>query len=251
MSAIVAIPARLGSTRFPRKVLADIHGRPMLWHVYQGVSSARSISDVWVLSDSEEVLDVASSWGARVLMTSPECPSGTARIASVLEELEGDVVVNVQGDEPLISGNVIDGLIEALEGDIQTAVATPVYAITDPQDITSPNVVKVARGSDGVALYFSRSPIPYVRDTEPSGWLSQASFWGHAGVYAFRRDVLVEYPWLPEGRLETAEKLEQLRLLEAGKRILTVEIDYHPRGVDIPSDLELVKRVLESNPRRV
>ena len=248
MAAIVAIPARLGSTRFPRKVLADIHGRPMLWYVYQGVSKAKRITDVWVLSDSQEVLDVASSWGAKTLMTSEECPSGTDRIASVIHLLDGDVVVNVQADEPLISATVIDGVVAALDEEGGASVATPVYRITSKEDLANPNVVKVVRDSDGTALYFSRSPIPYVRDTDAQEWLSQIPFWGHVGVYAYRRSVLMTYAQLPEGQLERAEKLEQLRLLEAGKHILTVEIDYHPRGVDVPSDLDIVKSMLDPNP---
>ncbi len=245
MSAIVAIPARLNSTRLPRKVLADIHGRPMLWYVYRGASTARSIAGVWVLTDSREVLDVASSWGARALMTSEDCPSGTARIASVVSGLDADIIVNVQADEPLIPGIAVDSVVAALEKS-DADVATPVFRIKCLDDVTSPNVVKVVRGSDGIALYFSRSPIPYVRDVEPDSWLSQAPFWGHVGMYAYRRRVLEEYPRLPGGELEGAEKLEQLRLLQAGKRILTVEVDYRPIAVDVAADLELVRGMIDS-----
>ena len=123
-------------------------------------------------------------------------------------------------------------------------MATPVYKISDLSDLSNPNVVKVVRGQDGTGLYFSRSTVPYVRDIEPVDWLSSTDFWGHTGVYAFRRSVLLEYSSLPFGTLEQAEQLEQLRLLEAGRRILTVEIDYHSRGVDVPSDLDLVKDLL-------
>ena len=246
MSAIVAIPARLKSTRFPRKVLADIHGNPMLWHVFDRVSKARRITDVWVLTDSQEVLDLASSWGARVLMTSEDCPSGTARIASALDFLDADIIVNVQADEPLIPSAVVDGLVTAIEeGDAD--VATPVFRIVDSEDIDNPNVVKVVRASNGDALYFSRSPVPYVRDWETGSWLSQVPFWGHVGVYAYRRNILLEYTSLPEGQLERAEKLEQLRLLEAGKQILAVEIDYRPYSVDVPADLDVVKGLLDPN----
>ncbi|MCH7863495.1 MAG: 3-deoxy-manno-octulosonate cytidylyltransferase, partial [Proteobacteria bacterium] len=163
MSAIAAIPARLQSTRFPGKVLADIHGRPMLWHVYQGVSRAQNIKEVWVLSDSQEVVDQASSWGAKALLTSEDCPSGTDRIASVIGSLDADVIINVQGDEPLISSEVIDRLATAIENS-PADVATPVYPITTLEELTSPNVVKVVRGHDGSVLYFSRSPVPHVRD---------------------------------------------------------------------------------------
>jgi len=215
----------------------------MLWYVYQAAKAAATIEEVWVLTDSEEVYTVASSWGAKVLMTEEDCPSGSARIASVIDKLDADIVVNVQGDEPLLPSSVIDCLVQALDGS-ESDVATPVYKITDPSDLTNPNIVKVVRGLDGTGLYFSRSTIPFVRDVDPANWNTSLSFWGHTGVYAYRRSVLLEYSSMPLGTLEQAEQLEQLRLLEAGKWILTVEIDYHSRGVDVPSDLDLVKGLL-------
>jgi 3-deoxy-manno-octulosonate cytidylyltransferase (CMP-KDO synthetase) len=215
----------------------------MLWHVYKAVENANTINGIWVLTDSEEIYDVAASWGANVLMTSEDCPSGSARIASVIEKLDADIVVNVQADEPLLPSSVVDTLVTALySGDWD--VTTPVYRITDQGDLTNPNVVKVVRASDGSGLYFSRSAIPYVRDADPEDWTSSVEFWGHTGIYAYRRAVLIDYPSMPEGILEEAEQLEQLRLLEAGKRILTVEIDYHSHGVDVPSDLDLVTKLL-------
>ncbi len=227
-------------------MLADLCGKPMLWHVFQGVSQASTISEVVVLTDSAEVFEEASSWGARTLMTSEDCPSGTDRIASALDQLEGDVIVNVQGDEPLISGSVVDQLVEAHEHTHgQADVATPVYRITTTEELASPNVVKVVRAADGSVLYFSRSSIPHVRDFQQDDWLAHSRFWGHAGLYAYTRDVLKEFPRLPEGKLERVEKLEQLRLLEAGKRFLAVEIEYRPRAVDVPSDLDEVRRILE------
>ena len=231
------------STRFPGKVLADVHGKPMLQYVYEGVFQADSISEVWVITDSQLVYDIASSWGAKVLMTSEDCPSGTARIASVVDQLQADIVVNVQGDEPLITGQVINALVTSLQ-DSDADVATPVYQITNMEDVNNPNVVKVVRSPDRRALYFSRSPIPHVRDLEPGEWLSAAPFWGHAGVYAYRRNVLIDYLRLPEGLMERAEKLEQLRLLEAGRQFLTVEIDYRPEAVDTPEDLEEVRKII-------
>ena len=210
MSAVVAIPARMKSIRFPGKVLADINGRPMLWHVYKGASQAKLIDDVWIITDNQNVYDQACSWGAKALMTAEHWPSGTARIASVAEKLETDIVVNVQGDEPLITGQV----------------------------------VKVVLSSKHEAMYFSRSSIPLVRDVELTEWAVATQYWGHCGVYAYRKAVLLDYLLLPEGILEKAEKLEQLRLLESGKRFLAVEIDYHPEAVDTPSDLERVQRIL-------
>lgn len=249
MSAIVAIPARLQSSRFPRKVLADIHGRPMLWHVLQGVSTAQRIGQVFVLTDSQEVVDAAASWGTTALMTDPECPSGTARIASVIDQMDGDIVVNVQADEPLITGKVVDAVVEALENG-EGEVATPVYRLSMARELADSNVVKVVRGTGGRALYFSRSPIPHVRGAELNDWLNHTSFLGHVGVYAYRRSVLCQYVQLPEGQLETVEKLEQLRLLEAGKQILTVEIDYRPQAVDVPADIEVVEGIMANSPGR-
>lgn len=219
----------------------------MLWYVYKAAKNAVNVQGVWVLTDSEEVYEVASSWGANVLMTPADCPSGSARIASVVDKLDADIVVNVQGDEPLLPSSVIDSLVQALDSS-DSDVATPVYHISDPSDLNNPNVVKVVRGQDGTGLYFSRSAVPYVRDIDPVNWLSYWDFWGHTGVYAYRRSILLEYSSLPLGTLEQAEHLEQLRFVEAGKRILTVEIDYHSRGVDVPSDLDLVRNLLALHP---
>lgn len=217
----------------------------MLWHVYQAVSQAKEIDGVWVLTDSQEVLDVATSWGAKAVMTAEECPSGTDRIASVAHLFHADIIINVQADEPLIPSELVDNLVTALENGAAD-VATPVYPITTFEELINPNVVKVVRAHDGSVLYFSRSTVPHVRDSDQTEWLSQTSFWGHAGVYAYRKNVLTEFPKLAEGRLEKVENLEQLRLLEAGKHILAVEIDYRPQAVDVPEDLDVVKRIMES-----
>ena len=246
MSAIVAIPARLNSARFPGKVLADIHGRSMLWHVYQGVSQSKLVQDIYILTDSKKILEEVSSWGGKVLMTAAECPSGTARIASVIDQLLSDIIVNVQGDEPMITGEIIDSVVSVLENS-DADVATPVYPIVNPEEITNPNLVKVIRDSRDRALYFSRSPIPYVRDLDPHEWPLVAPFWGHVGLYAYRRTSLSEYTKLPESALETAEKLEQLRLIEFGKRIITVEIPSRLFGVDTMEDLEHVKGLIKPN----
>jgi 3-deoxy-manno-octulosonate cytidylyltransferase (CMP-KDO synthetase) len=245
LTAIVAIPARLKSTRFPRKVLADIFGQPMLWHVYQAVIKAQKIEAVWILSDSQEVLDIASTWGAKTIITSEDCPSGTDRIASVMDSVSAEIIVNVQADEPLIDPAVVDRLVEALEGS-EADVATPVYQITNVDDLANPNVVKVVRAQDGSALYFSRSAVPYVRDAEFQDWLAHSKFWGHAGVYAYRNEVLRKFPDLPTGTLERVENLEQLRLMESGARFLTLEIDYRPQAVDVPEDLDTVKKTMQA-----
>lgn len=245
MSAIVAIPARLKSTRFPRKVLADLCGKPMLWHVYQGASQSKFTKEIWIISDSEEVLDAAATWGANVALTSEDCPSGTDRIASVMDQLQADIVVNVQGDEPLITGHVVDSVIQALESD-SADVATPVYRLNNLEELNDSNIVKVARASDGSAVYFSRGPVPFLRDVPKEQWMATAPFWGHVGLYAYRRDVLEGFAGLPQGNLEDLEKLEQLRLLEAGKRFIAVELGYRPQAVDVPEDLQRVETIMRT-----
>ena len=179
-------------------------------------------------------------------MTSADCPSGTSRIASVIGQLDADIIINVQGDEPLMNSDIVDIMVSSLENS-DADVVTPVYRIDTAEDITNLNINKVVRASDNTALYFSHSPIPHVRDEPVENWPSLAPYWGHVGVYGYRRNVLEEYSRLPEGQLERVEKLEQLRLLEAGKKILTVEIDYHPLGVDVPEDLDRVKALIDPN----
>ncbi len=236
----VVIPARLGSTRLPGKVLADICGKPLLRHVWDRVSRMRRATETLIATDSEQVLEAAKSWGARAVMTSPECRSGTERIASILGQLKGDFIVNVQGDEPLIEPDLLDALIERWER-TPCDLVTPVRRITDPAQVSNPNVVKVVRAQDGRALYFSRSAVPYVRDAQPAQWLERATFWGHIGVYGYTRAVVEKYLALPVSPLETAESLEQLRFVDAGYVFQTVETAYHPVAVDTPEDLERVR----------
>jgi 3-deoxy-manno-octulosonate cytidylyltransferase (CMP-KDO synthetase) len=242
--AVAVLPARLASTRLPRKVLADIHGHPLLWYVWRRAKEARSLDEVLVVTDSEEVCHAVEDWGGVALMTSPECRSGTERIASVLDQIPGELIVNIQGDEPLIDPLMIDRLVETWHGFRQEKMSpgnqssvistpgliftpgvmfTPVYPITDLATLLNPNVVKVARGRDGCALYFSRSPIPYMRDLPQERWLDGEStrpiFWGHVGVYGYPRQVLAAYGKMDESLLEPIERLEQLRFLEAGYQI--------------------------------
>lgn len=212
----------------------------MLWHVYQGVLRAKLVDRTLILVDSEEVYEIASSWGADVLMTSRQCSSGTARIISVIDQLNADIIVNVQGDEPLIRGDVIDTMIKTLETS-DADIVTPISKINRAEDLVDSNVVKVVRDFNGYALYFSRNMIPYVSGISYDRYVSEVPFWVHMGVYAYRRNVLVEYNNLPKTILGKVENLEQLRFLENGKRILTVEIDYSPCGVDVLADLQVAK----------
>lgn len=242
MKLIAVIPARLESTRLPRKILADIQGKPMLWHVWSRVRQVSRLDAVYVATDSELIADEVRSWGGVAYLTSPECRSGTERIASLLPQVEADFILNVQGDEPLVDPDMIDALVQRWMED-QPELVTSVYRINTFEELTSPNVVKVTRTSNGQALYFSRQPIPFVRDVPEEKWLDIAPYWGHVGVYGYRRDLLEIYPGLPESKLETAEKLEQLRFLEAGYSFQTVETNYRPAAVDTQADLDLVRSI--------
>lgn len=242
MKVIAVIPARLQSSRFPRKILADIHGKPMLWHVWYRTKMAKNLDDVLIATDSDEVYSVVNGWGGKALMSDPGCASGTERIASIIDRLDADWVLNVQGDEPFISFNMIDQLV--LECQQGTAdLITAVYPLTNNEDLLNPNIVKVVRTNNGLALYFSRSPIPYARDVLPDEWLQMGDYWGHIGIYAYHRNILTHYSELMPGSLETIEKLEQLRFLEVGMRIQTIVTQYRSIAVDTPADLEVVRRL--------
>jgi 3-deoxy-manno-octulosonate cytidylyltransferase (CMP-KDO synthetase) len=177
-------------------------------------------------------------------MTSPDCQSGTERIASVIDQLDGELILNVQGDEPLMDPGMLDTLVARWQS-VPCDLIAPVFPIKTIEEIQSSNVVKVARASDGRALYFSRSPIPFLRDLPFDSWVQHGTFWGHIGVYGYNRTVLANYYELPLSTLEKMEKLEQLRFLEAGYSIQTVETDYRPNSVDIADDLERVRKLLE------
>jgi len=243
VQTIVAIPARLASTRFPRKLLAPLRGRPVLWHAWNQARRASGVDRVVLLTDAEEMRQVAAHWPAEVLLTSSDCRSGTERIASVLDQLEADVIVNLQGDEPLVEPALVEQLA-ARCGEDDAEIVTPVFRIQRTEQLADPNIVKVARACDGRAVYFSRHPVPFLRDVPRERWLDSESYWGHVGMYAYRRATLARYHELPESRLEEAERLEQLRFLEAGCRILTIETDYHPIGIDVPADLQSVESLL-------
>ena len=243
MSVSAVIPARLGSKRLPRKLLDDIDGHPLIWHVWRRATEAESLTDTYVATDSHEIRELVQSWGGRVLMTNPECRSGTERIASALDQISGEFIVNVQGDNALLDPDLIDSLVH--QGEVKQAdIITPVYRITNSTELQSSNVVKVVRSHDDRGLYFSRSPIPLVRDVPEERWIEEHSFWGHVGVYGYRRAALAAYTKLPESPLESAEKLEQLRFLDAGWAIQTFETDYHPVSVDTLKDLDRVRMIV-------
>jgi 3-deoxy-manno-octulosonate cytidylyltransferase (CMP-KDO synthetase) len=239
------IPARLASSRFPGKVLAQIASKPMLQHVYERASQARYLTSIIIATDDEQVFEVARNFGARVRMTRADHLSGTDRVAEVASAENHDIIVNIQGDEPLIDPDAIDAAILPMVHDTDIQMATLKKKIVDPREIDDPNVVKVITDLNGDAVYFSRLPIPYYRDTHP------ALYYKHIGIYLYQRDFLLGYSALPVGPLEQAERLEQLRALENGLKIRVVETDYESLGVDTPEDLERVATLFEASILRV
>jgi len=236
------IPARFHSTRFPGKVLAPIASKPMLQHVYERTSHSQYLSGTIIATDDDRIFDAARSFGARVRMTRSDHLSGTDRVAEVASAENADIIVNIQGDEPLIDPAAIDAAILPLAHEPEIVMATLKKRIEDPREITDPNVVKVVTDQAGDAIYFSRCPIPYDRDRSDS-----TPYYKHIGLYVYERDFLLNYSALPVGRLEQAERLEQLRALENGYRIRVVETEYESIGVDTPEDLGRVSRLFEAS----
>lgn len=251
MKIVAVIPARWQSTRLKGKVLADINGKPMVQHVWERVKKAHEIDDVVVAVDKEKVLKVVEGFGGKAIFTSPEQPSGTDRVVEVASSIDADVFINVQADEPLVHPFMIDELAQLFEYEKGIQMATLIKRIHKKEEITDPSVVKVVVDRKGYALYFSRSPIPYIRDTEEGlGKDSSATgnisgrYFKHIGIYSYTKDFLFTYTNLPKSTLETEEKLEQLRVLEHGYKIKTVETRYDTIGVDTAEDLEKVRKVL-------
>jgi 3-deoxy-manno-octulosonate cytidylyltransferase (CMP-KDO synthetase) len=244
------IPARFASSRFPGKVLATIASKSMLEHVYERVSQARYLTSTIIATDDARVFEAARNFGARVRMTRPDHLSGTDRVAEIASAETYDLVVNIQGDEPLIDPAAIDAAILPMVHDDDIQMATLKKRIEDGSEITNPNVVKVVTDRSGDAIYFSRCPIPYHRD-QGSGVRDQGPgagpYFKHVGLYVYRRDFLLAYPELPVGPLEQAERLEQLRALENGYHIRVVETEYESLGVDTPEDLERVTQLFKAS----
>jgi len=236
------IPARFASTRFPGKVLAQIAAKTMLQHVYERASLCTYLTSVMIATDDDRVYTVARGFGARVRMTRSDHLSGTDRAAEVASAEDAEIVVNIQGDEPLISPAAIDAAILPLVHQPELVMATLKKRIEDRREITDPNVVKVVTNRSGDAIYFSRCAIPFDRETS-----GNTPYFKHIGLYVYRRDFLLAYSALPVGPLETAERLEQLRALENGFRIRVVETEYESLGVDTPEDLKRVARLFDAS----
>lgn len=243
MKCVVAVPARLESTRLPRKVLADIGGKVMLQRVLDSCADAARPDEVVLCTDSQELQQLSKLWGYRSIMTSSECTSGTDRIASVIDEIDADIVINVQGDQPFIDSLVIDLVIDTCMTRQPTPqVLTPIFRLRQDQ-IHDPNTVKALLNGSGDALYFSRSAIPHQRDVTPENWAQSAPYWGHVGLYAYKREVLQKWSSMRLSQLENLEKLEQLRLIENGIPISTVEISGASPEVNDHDDLEAARQL--------
>jgi len=219
----------------------------MVQHVYERAKQAQTVQRVIVATDDQRIVDAVRAFGGEARMTRPEHRTGTERIAEVAAHEPGDVFVNVQGDEPLIEPLAIDAAVGALLEEPAAQIATVATAIRHAGDIMDPNVVKTVLDFEGNGLYFSRAPIPWVRDTQHK---VHVKYWQHLGLYVFQRDALLEYPTLPQGELEKVEQLEQLRWLENGWKIRVAEVPHDAVSVDVPEDVERVEKLLHEEARK-
>jgi 3-deoxy-manno-octulosonate cytidylyltransferase (CMP-KDO synthetase) len=243
MKAIIVIPARLKSTRLPRKVLLDLGGKPVIQRVYEACLKATLHHGIWIAADSDEVFNICKRFTPNVLMTKEEHPSGTDRIAEVIEAVACDMVVNVQGDEPFFDAGIIDRLITALQQSdaVMASVCAPVASI---DELNNPNLVKVITDVNSNAIYFSRFAIPFSRDKEVEDIVVYKK---HMGVYAYKASFLKEFITMPVSFLESTEKLEQLRVIENGYKIKMIEVKDIEKGIDTPEDLELARKKIKDN----
>lgn len=242
MKTLAVIPARYDSTRLPAKALVSLGGKPMIQRVWERVRQASSVSNVVVATDDERIRSVVEGFGGTAVMTRKDHRSGTERVAEVaIAHEEADILVNVQGDEPLIEPAAINTAVEAIREDATVNIATLVVPISNPADIMDPNVVKAVLDFDGNALYFSRAPIPWVRDR---GGPVHARHLKHLGLYVFRRSALLDFPTFPQGDLERIEQLEQLRWMENGYRIRVAETEYDSVSVDVAEDVARIEKLL-------
>lgn len=235
MKAIGVIPARYASTRLEGKMLKLMAGKPMIQHVWERASKSTQLDKVIIACDDQRIVEAAEGFGAEVILTSAEHSSGSDRIAEAVESLEADIIVNIQGDEPLIDPDVIDHLVLALDEDYSCEVATVIKEFSEHEDLNDPNVVKVVKDESDYALYFSRSIIPHVR-VKGAG-----VHYKHIGIYAYRKEFLLIYTQLPKSSLEISEQLEQLRILESGYKIKTILTQSDSIGVDTIEDFNRVE----------
>ncbi len=237
-NVIIVIPARYGSTRFPGKPLAELQGKPIIQWVYEACKKA-DCGEVIIATEDERITSAAASFGAKAVMTSADCQSGTDRIYQATKGLGADYVINVQGDEPFVQPETIKAVVELVKNDDKTDISTACMPVTDADIINNPNHVKAVLAKDMRALYFSRSPIPYKREKTPES--EKAPYYLHCGIYGYKIKALEQFVKLPVSPLENLEKLEQLRALEAGMTIKSALINKAGPAIDTPADLERAK----------
>ena len=243
MTSVVIIPARYDSARFPGKLLYPLKGIPVIQHVYENSKQARLPNDVMVATDSETIFEKVQLFGGKAVMTDRQHQSGTDRIAEVARSLDCDIIVNVQGDEPLIRSEMIDDVIGLLE-DSRASIGTLTKKIADPREITDPNVVKVVFDAEWFALYFSRAQIPF---QAPHSLVRTPDYFKHIGIYSYRREILLALSGMEQTGLERIEKLEQLRALDHGMKIKIKETPFETYGVDTHQDIEKVEKCLNTS----
>lgn len=241
MKVVAMIPARFNSERLPGKLMMDLGGEPVILRTYKNALKSKLFNDVYVITDSKLIYDCLKDYGGQVLMSSTEHISGSDRIAEFSSDISTDIIVNIQGDEPFIDVNSLSKLINLFKTDVNNNIdlASLMQKTSDVNEITNPNVVKVVVDSNNFALYFSRSPIPYVRSGD-----GKTSFFKHIGVYAFRKKSLLDFYNSKPTPLEKTEKLEQLRYLEHGKKIMMIETNYNGLGIDTMDDLINARKII-------
>jgi 3-deoxy-manno-octulosonate cytidylyltransferase (CMP-KDO synthetase) len=248
MRVLAVIPARYASTRLPAKPLADIHGKPMIQWVYERAKASSAVDRVIVATDDERIVKAVTAFGGEAMMTSPEIPSGTDRVAAVADRVEADVYVNIQGDEPLMATEAITAAVELVTSK-RFIMGTAMTPMRDPEDLSNAAVVKTFADKLDRAIYFSRHPIPYSRGDAPTkavppGTASPFACRRHVGLYAYTRECLFRIRSLPQSAWERGEMLEQLRAMEDGIAIGMKEVDFLSIGVDTPDELEKVRNIL-------
>lgn len=255
MISLGIIPARYAASRFEGKVLARIGSKPMIQHVWERAKKAHNLDDLIVAADDDRIIKAVEAFGGKAIFTSKSHPSGTDRLREIANPLDVDIIVNIQADEPLLNHSMIDSLVSVLRDDKDIVMASLMKRMDDIEEADNPNLVKVVVDKNNFALYFSRSPIPFIRESgqilshehdNPKN--GRSGFYKHIGLYAYTKDFLFTFANLPQSSLERYERLEQLRALENGYRIKMVETSYDTIGVDTPEDLEKARATLSRNP---
>jgi len=244
MKIIAMIPARYSASRFPGKLMKDLEGKPVILRTYEATVATQLFDAVFVVTDSDVIFNMITEHGGKAIMSTKEHDCGSDRIAEAVENMEVDIVINVQGDEPFIDEVSLKKLIEVFKNDTSQEIdlASLKVQMTNEEDIQNPNNVKVITDRKDFAMYFSRSPIPFARDQE-----METKYYKHIGVYAFRKSALIDFYYTPKTPLESSEKIEGIRYLEVGKRIKMVETQSAVVGIDTPEDLEKAKEILRNN----